>query len=104
MKRSTLSFASLLLVSLSGAASAAPVSVRLDAHNQRSTSGVLSTLKWKACTPVAATNPCLSTSATTGGVWALANATPSTAVWTWDPATGVLAMTGIFQTHVVHLQ
>ncbi len=99
MWRSVWSVTLLLLLTVPGTAGAAPVSVRLDAHNQRSAAGVLSTLKWKACTPVSATNPCLSTStASTGGIWSNANATPSTAVWTWDAATGILSMTGIFQT------
>ncbi len=74
-----------------------PVILQLDAHNQRSSSGVLSTLKWKACTtppPITATDACLSTTASTGGTWANANATPSDAVWSWDAATGVLSMTG----------
>ena len=58
---------------MAGAASAAPVSVRLDAHNQRSSSGTLSTLKWKTCAPTGTTNPCLSTT----NAWTLANATGS---------------------------
>lgn len=99
MSKAIHTFVTLALLVLAGVATAAPVSVRLDAHNQRSQSGALSTLKWKACSPVGATNPCLSTSAgTTGGAWSNANATPSDAVWTWDAATGILAMTGTFQT------
>jgi hypothetical protein len=98
VSKATYSFVTLALLVLAGAASAAPILVRLDAHNQRSQSGVLSTLKWAACSPVGATNPCLSTSTTlAGGIWANANATPSNAVWTWDAATGVLSMTGLFQ-------
>jgi hypothetical protein len=86
-------FLTVALLVLAGAATAAPVTVRLDAHNQRSSSGVLSTLKWKTCSPTGSTNPCYSTT----NAWTLANATGSNAVWTWDAATGVLAMTGTFQ-------
>jgi hypothetical protein len=93
VSKATYTFVTLALLVLAGAASAAPVSVRLDAHNQRSSSGVLSTLKWATCSPVAPTNPCYSTT----NAWTLANATGSTAVWTWDAATGVLSMTGTFQ-------
>jgi hypothetical protein len=99
VRNAKFAFVALALLALGGTATAAPVSVTLDAHNQRSSSGTLSTLKWKACAPVGALNPCLSTSnVSAGGQWTLANATPSTAVWTWDAATGVLAMTGLFQT------
>ncbi|MCC7258948.1 MAG: hypothetical protein IT486_11315 [Gammaproteobacteria bacterium] len=54
----------------------------------------MSTLKWKACAPTGATNPCLSTT----NAWTLANVTPSNAVWDWDYHSGVLSMTGLFQT------
>ncbi|MCK6370276.1 MAG: hypothetical protein L6Q83_02945, partial [Gammaproteobacteria bacterium] len=75
------------------------ITVNLVAHNQRSSSGTLSTLKWATCAPTGATNPCLSTnSGTTGGAWSLANATGSTATWDWNPATGVLTSSGLFQT------
>ncbi len=97
MSKATHTFVTLALLVLAGTASAAPVSVQLEKHNQISSGGALSTLKWKVCTPVVATSPCLSTTASTGGTWSNANATSSTAVWTWDAATGVLSMTGIFQ-------
>ncbi|MEO7385327.1 MAG: Ig-like domain-containing protein [Gammaproteobacteria bacterium] len=94
MKKATFALATLALLVVSGIAAAAPITVQLQAHNQRSSGGTLSTLKWKACAPTGATNPCLSTT----NAWTLANATGSTAVWTWDAATGVLANTGFFQT------
>jgi len=93
VSKATHAFITLALLVLASAASAAPISVRLDAHNQRSASGALSTLKWKTCAPTGATNPCYSTT----NAWTLANASGSTAVWTWDAATGILAMTGTFQ-------
>jgi hypothetical protein len=83
---------SLLLLAALNVANA--YTVTLQAHNQRSNSGALSTLKWKACAPVAKLTPCLSTTNT----WTLANATGSTAVWDWNPATQVLSSTGTFQT------
>ncbi|MEO8445422.1 MAG: Ig-like domain-containing protein [Gammaproteobacteria bacterium] len=92
MRKATFTVIALALLALSGPASA--VSVRLDAQNQISSGGTLSTLKWKACSPTGATNPCLSTT----NAWTLANATPSNAVWDWNPVTGVLSMTGTFQT------
>ncbi len=97
MSKAIHAFITLALLAVAGVASAAPVPVRLDTHNQRSASGALSTLKWKFCTPLGATQPCLSSAATTGGNWAVANAVDSNAAWTWDAATGVLAMTGTFQ-------
>ncbi len=92
MRKATLTVVALALLGLTGVASA--VSVRMDAHNQRSSGGTLSTLKWKACAPTGATNPCLSTT----NAWTLANAVPSDAVWDWNAGTGVLSMTGTFQT------
>lgn len=83
--------AALALLAISGAANA--ISLELVAHNQRSGAN-LSTLKWKACAPTGATNPCLSTTNT----WTLANQTPSNATWDWNPTTGVLTSVGLFQT------
>lgn len=79
------------LALLAVAQTANAVRLELVAHNQRS-GATLSTLKWKTCAPLATTNPCLSTNA-----WVLANVTPSDAEWEWDSATGVLSMTGVFQ-------
>jgi len=84
------------LLGLSAVASAVPLT--LTAHNQRAASGTLSTLKWATCSPASTTNACYSTSTVSqGGIWANANATGATAVWDWDSSTGVLSMTGIFQ-------
>ncbi|MEO7385681.1 MAG: hypothetical protein ABIX37_01965 [Gammaproteobacteria bacterium] len=92
MKRLILAATTLALLGASAMASA--VSVTLTAHNSRSTSGTLSTQKWATCAPTGATNPCISTT----NAWVLANVTGSTAVWDWDPVTGILSMTGTFQT------
>ena len=92
MKTSIVSLLSLVLLAALNVANAYPVT--LQAHNQRSNSGTLSTLKWKTCAPVATLNPCLSTT----NAWTLANATGSTAVWDWNPATLILSSTGTFQT------
>ena len=92
MKRLFLASATLVLLGVSGEASA--IQVTLTAHNTRSNSGTLITQKWATCAPVSATNPCYSTT----NPWTLANTTGSTAVWDWDPGTGVLSMTGTFQT------
>ncbi len=96
VRKAVLAAATLMLLGASGVASA--LSVTLTAHNQRSSSGTLSTLKWATCAPTGATNPCYSTSlVSSGGIWSNANTTGSTAVWNWDNDTGVLSMTGIFQ-------
>ena len=92
MKKIILAGVTLALLGLSGMASA--IQVTLTAHNSRSGSGTLSTLKWATCAPTGATNPCISTT----NAWVLANVTGSTAVWDWDPGTGILSMTGTFQT------
>ena len=92
MRRSILVGLSLTLLGVPGISSAIPVT--LTAHNTRSVSGTLSTWKWATCSPVATTTPCLSTT----NAWTLANAVGSNAVWDWNPVTGILAMTGTFQT------
>ena len=92
MKTSIVSLLSLVLLAALNVANA--YTVTLQAHNQRSNSGTLSTLKWKTCAPVATLNPCLSTT----NAWTLANATGSTAVWDWNPVTQILSSSGTFQT------
>lgn len=80
-----MSLFSLALLAASGVASAIPVA--LLAHNQRSATGVLSTLVWNGAN---AANP-----------WAIANGvTASTATWDWNPATGVLSSTGRYEATV----
>lgn len=81
-----------MLAFMASTANALPVT--LLAHVQRSANGTFGTLKWSACAPTAANNPCISTT----NAWVLANVTPSTAAWDWDPAAGVLTATGVFQT------
>jgi hypothetical protein len=86
----------LALFGLVSAAYAAPQAITLMTHNQRSSSGSLSTLVWKNCGSPGTAAPCYNY----GNPWTLTNidATGSTAAWTWDDATGVLAMTGLFIT------
>lgn len=83
------------LLAIAGTASAIPVQVELDAHNQRSSSGSLSTLRWEGCSNYAAHTSCISPA---NAAMAAAGITASTAVWTWDAATGILSMTGTFNT------
>lgn len=72
-----------LLMLAGGPADAA--TMLLVAHNQRSDSGTLNTLVWAGEN---ASNP-----------WAIANnVTASTAVWDWNAGTGVMTMTGRFET------
>jgi hypothetical protein len=86
----------LALVALVGSAYAAPVPITLLTHNQRSSSGSLSTLIWRNCGSPGTAPPCYNY----GNAWTLANVdgSGSTAAWTWDNDTGVLAMTGLFIT------
>jgi len=93
VKKTTLFLFTLALLAASGAANAAKV--ELIAHNQRSSSGTLSTLKWSGCTTYGTTTACINPANVN-----LANMgiTPSTAVWDWNAATGVLSMTGSFNT------
>ncbi len=89
MKKILLASVSMVLLAVSGVASA--VTLQLVADNTRSSSGTLSTQKWATCAPLGATNPCISTT----NAWTLANQTGSTATWAWDGTT--LAATGMFQ-------
>jgi len=86
----------LALLALAGSAYSTPVSITLTTHNQRSSSGTLSTLVWRNCGAPGTAPPCYNFL----NPWTLTNidATGSTAAWTWDDATGVLAMTGLFIT------
>jgi hypothetical protein len=81
------------LLSVFGTVNAATVT--LVAHNQRSSSGSLSTLKWDGCTTYSSATACINpANATLAGM----GITPSTAVWDWNSATGVLSMTGSLNT------
>jgi hypothetical protein len=101
VKKIILAAASLSLLGLSGLASAVPVN--LVAHNQRSSSGTLSTLKWAGpssspawtCATFTTGNPCINPANATLAAMGI---TASTAVWDWDAATGILSMTGAFNT------
>ena len=81
------------LLSVSGTVNAATAT--LVAHNQRSSSGALSTLKWDGCATYSAATACINPANTTLAGMGI---TPSTAVWDWNSATGVLSMTGSFNT------
>jgi len=101
VSKATYTFVALGLLVLSGTAGA--FTVRLEAHNQRSSSGTLSTLKWAGpassaswtCATFTTTNPCINPA---NANLAAMGITPSTAVWDWDPVTGILSMTGEFNT------
>ncbi len=93
MRNAVLAATTLALLGVSGVASA--LSVTLTAHNQRSSSGTLSTLKWSGCGTFGTTTACINPgNATLAGM----GITGSTAVWDWDPGTGILSMTGTFNT------
>lgn len=90
MRKTIYSMAALAALVLIDAAQAYPV--RMVAVNQRS-GATLSTLKWSGCTTYTAATGCINPANTN-----LSNmgVTPSTAVWDWNPTTGVLSMTGMF--------
>ncbi len=93
MRKAILSVLPLVLLAVANAANA--YTVVLQAHNQRSNSGTLSTLIWKTC-PAAPTfsAPCVNTGTTWAG---LNGVVGSTAVWDWNPATQVLSSTGRYE-------
>ena len=93
MRKAVLSVLSLVLLALANAANA--YTVVLQAHNQRSSGGNLSTLIWKTCPgPAPFSAPCIN--ATTP--WAVLNGvTGSSAVWDWNPTTQVLSSTGRYE-------
>lgn len=85
------------MLGLAGAATAAPVQVDMVSFMQNGTSmtrwaGPTSSAAWD-CANIApaTTNPCIRP-----GSLADQKIDPSTAVWTWDNDTGILAMTGMF--------
>jgi len=79
------------LLALAGQAGA--TTVTLTAYNQRSSSGTLSTLKWSGCTTYTTTSACINPGNANLSAMGI---TPSTAVWDWNAGTGVLSMTGDF--------
>ena len=94
MKKVILSFLSLALLAIANSANA--VTVTLIAHNQRSSSGTLSTLSWRDCGTGVYSVGSGCVNPTTA--WATANGVfGSTATWDWDPVTGVMTSTGTFQ-------
>ncbi len=88
MKKVIIGAALLALSSQAGA-----ISVTMTAVNQRSSSGSLSTLKWDGCTTYTSATGCINPA---NANLAAMGITPSTAVWDWNPVTGVLSMTGTF--------
>lgn len=100
MKKVILALFSLALVTVASVVNSDPVNVRLTAHNQRSGSGTLNILSWKTCDPPVPpatiyVSPCINPT----NPWVVDNGvTGSTATWTWDAATGILASTGVFWT------
>lgn len=93
MRKIILGATTLALLGVSAVASAVPAT--LVAHNQRSSSGTLSTLKWDGCTTYTAATACINPA---NANLAAMGITPSTAVWDWNPVTGVLSMVGAFNT------
>ncbi len=81
----------LALLAASGAANA--IGVTLVAYNQRSSSGTLSTLRWDGCAVYTSHTACINPASANLAAMGI---TPSTAVWNWDAGTGVLSMTGAF--------
>ncbi len=95
MRKTFCFVATLALLAVAQAASA--TRVVLIAHNQRSGAGTgqPSTLRWSGCTTYTAHTACINPA---NAAFTAAGITPSTAVWDWDAATGVLSMTGTFNT------
>ena len=91
MRKTTYSLIALAVLALLETAQAYPV--RLLAYNQRSSSGTLSTLKWSGCTTYTTTSACINPGNANLSAMGI---TPSTAVWDWNAGTGVLSMTGDF--------
>lgn len=81
------------LLAIAGQAGAATIALDMVAVNQRSSSGSLSTLKWSGCTTYTSTTGCINPA---NGNLAAMGITPSTAVWSWNDATGVLSSVGAF--------
>lgn len=78
-------------LSVCATVSAAPVRVILVAHNEVSAAGGLSTAVWDGSEGNALQ---FDYGAPAGSGWV--SPTASTATWTWDPASGVLASNGVF--------
>ena len=91
MRKAIFSLVALVLFAAFDTASA--YTVVLQAHNQRSNSGTLSTLVWKTCPPAIA-NGCINPA----NSWVVANGvTGSDATWDWNPVTRVLTGTGRYE-------
>ena len=94
MKKVILSFLTLAGIALANSASAIPVTLIL--HNQQS-GATISTLVWRNCGtgPYSVGSGCVNPTNT----WDSANGVVGTSpTWDWNPATGVMTMTGTFQT------
>lgn len=75
------------MLAVAGAANAVPVQIDMVSFMQQGTSAT----RWKGCTDYTQFSPCIKPATLTA-----ARVSPSTAVWTWDNDTGILAMTGMF--------
>ncbi|MCC7488463.1 MAG: hypothetical protein IT485_02345 [Gammaproteobacteria bacterium] len=91
MRKTTFSLIALAALALVETAQAYPV--RMTAVHQRASSGTLSTLKWSGCTTYTSATGCINPANNNLSNMGL---TASTAVWDWNPTTGVLSMTGMF--------
>jgi len=88
MKKVIIGAALLALSSQAGA-----ITLTLQAYNQRSSSGSLSTLKWDGCATYTAATACINPANTNISGMGI---TPSVMTWHWNEGTGVLVMTGTF--------
>ncbi|MFO1355327.1 MAG: VPLPA-CTERM sorting domain-containing protein [Gammaproteobacteria bacterium] len=79
------------LLALSSQAGA--ITLTLTAYNQRSSSGTLSTMKWDGCAIYSTATACINPANTNISAMGI---TPSVMTWHWNEGTGVLTMTGTF--------
>ncbi|MBW7930069.1 MAG: hypothetical protein H3C57_02030 [Gammaproteobacteria bacterium] len=89
MNKYLIAAGSAALLAVTSQAGAAPVEATLISNIQNGTS----TLRWDGCTNFAQFSNCIHPA---NAAFAAAGIVPSTAQWTWDAATGVLSMTGSF--------
>lgn len=93
MNKYLIAAGSAALLAITSQAGAAPVEATLISHIQNGSSQ----LRWDGCTDYAAFTNCINPA----NPWmAAAGIVPSTAVWSWDADTGVLSMTGSFNSAV----
>lgn len=88
MKKTIYSLVALAMLALFGTAQAYPVKLVEYVQYSGTTKSVL---RWDGCTDYSQFSPCIKPGTSMG-----TRVTPSTAVWDWNPATGVLSSTGDF--------